>query len=434
MRRLRLDAHRGLGRQHGHPRPGRPGVRHAAALRAGRRPRAAADELRRQRRGPLRARIRRSLRRAVLVHPLRRQRRTGRSKRPSPKPGRIRAVPERLAQRTYLEITFPRLLGYRYELPPEHLEARFTDDSRVVLSTADMPTKTENAPIVGETSIHTLDDLKKRREQRSRLRPGQAGPGEIFPAEDGEPAPNRTAQPARQRRPGLAVPAGAGDRQALAGGMRRVQGPHVSATPAFRSEGARGRREDLPEHRGRGLHRPPASRRSCGPTTQTGTTAVTSTSTPPSRPVRTGGGQVPRLARRLRQRLGDEVGPGAGRHGRGDRPTSRTRASGSRFPTPSRAGRRTTTRTSRPHRRRPRPGDLLNLIVEISGEKKKEKEAKVETARKLWVPAVNNQGTFGRWAFLEISDPWDAEHAIRAFLDKRKGLKTGAGRNPPTGE
>ena len=31
---------------------------------------------------------------------------------------------------------------------------------RMVLTTADMPTKVENAPIVGETVIHTLDELK----------------------------------------------------------------------------------------------------------------------------------------------------------------------------------------------------------------------------------------------------------------------------------
>ena len=53
--------------------------------------------------------------------------------------------------------------------------------------------------------------------------------------------------------------------------------------------------------------------------------------------------------------------------------------------------------------------DLLNLIVEVTGETKKDKAAKVETARNLWVPAVNNHGGFGRWAFLEITDPWDAE-------------------------
>ena len=60
--------------------------------------------------------------------------------------------------------------------------------------------------------------------------------------------------------------------------------------------------------------------------------------------------------------------------------------------------------------------ELLNLIVEVSGEPKPEKAAKVETARTLWVPAVNNHGGFGRWAFLEISDPWDAKNTIRAHF------------------
>jgi type III restriction enzyme len=62
------------------------------------------------------------------------------------------------------------------------------------------------------------------------------------------------------------------------------------------------------------------------------------------------------------------------------------------------------------------PSDLLNLIVEVTGEKKKDKAAKVSTARTLWVPAINNHGGFGRWAFLEIADPWDAQNLIRGFL------------------
>lgn len=35
------------------------------------------------------------------------------------------------------------------------------------------------------------------------------------------------------------------------------------------------------------------------------------------------------------------------------------------------------------------------------------------TARDLWVPAINNCGQFGRWAFVEITDPWDAGAALR---------------------
>jgi type III restriction enzyme len=60
----------------------------------------------------------------------------------------------------------------------------------------------------------------------------------------------------------------------------------------------------------------------------------------------------------------------------------------------------------------------LNLILEVSGEKRKDKAAKVETARNLWVPAVNNHGGFGKWAFIEITDPWDSISLIRNTLSE----------------
>ena len=59
---------------------------------------------------------------------------------------------------------------------------------------------------------------------------------------------------------------------------------------------------------------------------------------------------------------------------------------------------------------------FLNLIIEVTGERKKDKEAKVATAKNLWVPAVNNHGGFGIWAFLEIEDPWNAKNTIHNFL------------------
>ncbi len=65
--------------------------------------------------------------------------------------------------------------------------------------------------------------------------------------------------------------------------------------------------------------------------------------------------------------------------------------------------------------------DPLNLLVEVTGEKKKDKAAKVETARTLWVPAVNNHGGFGRWAFVEVTDPWDAASTLRSFVGERVG-------------
>lgn len=57
--------------------------------------------------------------------------------------------------------------------------------------------------------------------------------------------------------------------------------------------------------------------------------------------------------------------------------------------------------------------DLLTLLLEVSGEAKKEKQAKVAAAQHLWVPAVNNWGGLGRWAFLEVTHMENAAALIR---------------------
>ena len=62
------------------------------------------------------------------------------------------------------------------------------------------------------------------------------------------------------------------------------------------------------------------------------------------------------------------------------------------------------------------PEDLLNLIVEVSGAQRRDKDAKVETARIQWIPAVNAHAGFGRWAFIEVTDPWDAANTIRSLI------------------
>jgi type III restriction enzyme len=62
--------------------------------------------------------------------------------------------------------------------------------------------------------------------------------------------------------------------------------------------------------------------------------------------------------------------------------------------------------------------DLLTLLLEVSGEAKKEKQAKVAAAADLWTPAVNNWGGLGRWAFLEVSHMENAAELIRSkFLE-----------------
>jgi type III restriction enzyme len=39
----------------------------------------------------------------------------------------------------------------------------------------------------------------------------------------------------------------------------------------------------------------------------------------------------------------------------------------------------------------------------------------------LRAPAINNHGGFGRWASVEIADPWDAQNLIRSSLDELIG-------------
>jgi type III restriction enzyme len=48
--------------------------------------------------------------------------------------------------------------------------------------------------------------------------------------------------------------------------------------------------------------------------------------------------------------------------------------------------------------------DLLNLIVEIKGYRREDAKEKKSTMDTYWIPGVNNLGQFGRWAFAEFTD------------------------------
>jgi type III restriction enzyme len=61
-----------------------------------------------------------------------------------------------------------------------------------------------------------------------------------------------------------------------------------------------------------------------------------------------------------------------------------------------------------------------NVIVEVTGERNEKKIAKTETARDRWVPAVNNTGKWGEWAFVEVQDLSDAAALIRAKVQEHR--------------
>jgi type III restriction enzyme len=58
--------------------------------------------------------------------------------------------------------------------------------------------------------------------------------------------------------------------------------------------------------------------------------------------------------------------------------------------------------------------DPLHLILETKGYRKGDAQLKAETMRTLWVPGVNRLARHGRWAFAELTDVFD----IQAGLDR----------------
>ena len=67
--------------------------------------------------------------------------------------------------------------------------------------------------------------------------------------------------------------------------------------------------------------------------------------------------------------------------------------------------------------------DLLNLLIETTGEDKEDKAAKVAVARTLWVAAVSNRGGVSRWDFIKITDSWGAQSSICNLVQDRAGKR-----------
>ena len=61
--------------------------------------------------------------------------------------------------------------------------------------------------------------------------------------------------------------------------------------------------------------------------------------------------------------------------------------------------------------------DLLHLIVEIKGYRREDAKEKKSTMETYWVPGVNNLGTYGRWAFAEFGDVYQMEADFKAKVE-----------------
>jgi len=67
--------------------------------------------------------------------------------------------------------------------------------------------------------------------------------------------------------------------------------------------------------------------------------------------------------------------------------------------------------------------EVRTLVVEVSGSHKSPgpTKAKAETARDQWCAAVNNQGEHGRWGYVEVHDPWQEWPRLDAAIDRLYG-------------
>ena len=102
---------------------------------------------------------------------------TSEGPKPGPIPTRVRALAERIA----CEITFPRLIGYRYDLAGEVLTAKFTEDSQIYPVHRRHSHLDRERPHRGRIQYSKAGRPQAPPGAGSGLSPGQAGAGEIFP-------------------------------------------------------------------------------------------------------------------------------------------------------------------------------------------------------------------------------------------------------------
>ena len=319
---------------------------------------------------------------------------------PGPTPTHVRALEDRIT----CEITFPRVIGYRYDLPGEKLTVKFTPDSKLALSTRDLPTKTEMSSIVGETSYHTLYGLKSHREQEVDFLIAKLVLEKYFRDDEKSPKvwlfPQLLAVARQWRTQCVTCKDDAFPQMLLLAEYGHDAADRIYRAIVTSTDGEKTLKPILRPY-----------------DTLGSTRYVDFDTTRNTYPTRADKCHVSHIVadtesweQKMAQSLEDMpevvcyvkngVQPGF--------TIPYTLSGEERQYIPD-----FILRVDDGHGR----DDLLNLIVEVSGEARKDKAAKVATARTLWIPAINNHGGYGRWDFIEISDPWDAKNTIRAALE-----------------
>jgi type III restriction enzyme len=332
---------------------------------------------------------------------------------PGPTPTHVRALEERIN----CKIEFPRLIGYRYVLPRQKLKANFKDDSKLSLSSEQVPLLTENAPIVGESVIHTLEDLQQKRPQEVAFLLAKLVLEKYFRT-DTEDTPQKTEihkfssdvqawlfpdilRITKQWLDRCVECKGSAFIQMLLlielahDGADRIYGAIVDATegektliPITQRYDVIGSTEGVEFDTTRSTYR--TMEHKCHISHVVGDS-----------------NWEHKLAQVLENM--DEVVHYV-----------KNQALGFTIPYTLNGEERNYYPDFIAHvddgvviDGKP---NYLNLIIEVSGESKKDKTQKVFYANNYWVPAVNNARRYGRWAFVEVKDPYNAEALIREVV------------------
>lgn len=308
---------------------------------------------------------------------------------------RVRALPGR----EDVEITFPLVAGYRYLLSPDALAAKFTGDSRLALSTKDVPTETDIAGIVGEGDVHTLDQLHATRDREVAFRLTRRLVQNHFRDEEGfeetwlfpkllpivEHWMSGCLQCKDDTFPQLLLIHKLADAAAarIHRAIVRTNPDTLRLQPVFRPGADRSSSAVVDFDSARKVYETsPFKCHVSHVVLDSGWEGKMAESLESMEEV---------LAYVKNDHLGFAVPYTIDGEQRNYLPDFVVRYNDGR-------------------------GEPLNLVVEVSGGFRRDKAEKVATSKNFWIPAVNAHGGFGRWDFIEIHDPWDAKNSIRKYV------------------
>jgi type III restriction enzyme len=305
-------------------------------------------------------------------------------------------------ERDQLEIVFPRVEGFRVDLPSENLTADFDDNARLVLTPREVgPCEVLMQGIVGESVTLTPAVIAAFRPSEISFRLAKHLLYRDFKDEDG--FPRQHLFPHIQRI----------CRRWLDEGYLVVQGVPIGAVLYLAVADTVA---ELIAHaiaRSTAVERP--ARAVLDPYQPTGSTASVNFQT--TRPVWT---TDPRRSHVSHVVLDSEWEAELARvldaH---PRVLSYAKNQGMQFDVPYRIGR--VVRHYSPDflvRVDAEGGEIINLVLETKGYRGLDAQLKADTMHTLWVPGVNNLGAYGHWAFAEFREVYAIQDEVGRLIDR----------------